>query len=105
MDSIEVGGDYLHFRQLYEKDGLLFFRFSKDMQESGINRQSYSKSFTSISNMRWGKPSVMSNYNLYKNEIIGHGILPIPLPKTHNFDLDDMDDWQIAEAVFNKLLL
>ncbi len=105
LDTIEVGGDYLHFRQLYEKDGLLYFYFPKDIKESGINRQSYSPAFTSISNMRWGKPSLMSNYNLYKNEIIENGILPIPLPKTRNFDMDDMDDWHIAEAVFKKLFL
>ena len=53
--------------------------------------------------MRWGKPSSMINYDKYKNEIIQNGILPIPLPKTRNFDLDDQEDWLIAEAVFEKL--
>jgi hypothetical protein len=55
--------------------------------------------------MRWGKPSFMTSYERYKNEIVKNGILPIPLPKTNNFDLDDMEDWKIAEAVFERLFL
>ena len=105
LDVIKVGGDYLHFRHCYEKDGRLFFHDSEAMKKSGINRQSYESTYTSISNMRWGKPSVMIDYNIYKNEIIQNGSLPIPLPKTRNFDLDDMDDWKIAEAVFRGLFL
>jgi pseudaminic acid cytidylyltransferase len=105
LDTIEVGGDYLHFRHCYGKDGLLFFHDPEAMKNSGINRQSYVPAFTSISNMRWGKPSFMVDYETYKNEIIQNGSLPIQLPKTRNFDLDDMDDWRIAEAVFKGLFL
>ena len=75
------------------------------MKQSGINRQSYLQSYTTINNMRWGKPSFMTNYDLYKNEIINNGILPIPLPKIKNFDIDDLQDWEIAEAIFEKLIL
>lgn len=106
LDSLEIGGDYLHFRHCYKKDGRLFFKFPKDMQSSGINRQSYQKKiYTSISNMRWGKPSFMIDYNAYKKEIIQNGTLPIPLSKLHNFDLDDLDDWSIAESVFKGIFL
>ena len=103
LDTIELGGDYLYFRQLFEKNGILNFHFPDDMQRSKINRQTYKPTFTTINNMRWGKPSYMSNYGLYKSEIIQNGILPIPLPKTRNFDLDDHEDWLIAESVFEKL--
>ena len=58
-----------------------------------------------VNNMRWVKPSVMIDYNIYKNEIIQNGSLPISLPKTRNFDLDDMDNLKIAEAVFSGLFL
>ena len=105
LDAIEVGGDSLYFFQCYEKKGLLYFYFPDDLKESEINRQSYSPTFTTINNMRWGKPSFMISYEKYKNEIIQNGILPIPLKKTRNFDLDDTEDWLIAEAVFGKLFL
>ena len=103
LDTIDVGGDYMYFRQLYYRDGVLKFHFSEDMRKSKINRQTYLPTYTTINNMRWGKPSSMINYDKYKNEIIQNGILPIPLPKTRNFDLDDQEDWLIAEAVFEKL--
>ena len=75
------------------------------MRKSGINRQGYKPTFTTINNMRWGKPSYMTSYENYKKEIINNGVLPIPLPKTRNFDIDDQDDWCIAEAVYKGLFL
>ena len=105
LDTVHVGGDYLYFRQLYEKNGYLKFHFPDEMKKSGINRQAYKPTFTTINNMRWGLPSSLENYNVYKNDIIKNGIIPIPLSKKHNFDIDDKDDWNIAEAVFEKLFL
>ena len=105
LDTLEVGGDYLYFRQLYKKEKVLEFHFPDKMEEAGINRQSYSPTYTTINNMRWGVPSHMTNYNYYKNQIISNGILPIPLTKTRNFDLDDLEDWKIAEAVYESLFL
>ena len=57
LDTIEVGGDYLYFRQLYIKKGLLKFYYPDEMGKSGINRQTNLPTFTTINNMRWGKPS------------------------------------------------
>tara|TARA_Y100000816_G_C26108314_1_gene590082 strand:- start:4526 stop:5242 length:717 start_codon:yes stop_codon:yes gene_type:complete len=105
LDTVKVDSDYIFYRQLYENDGVLKFHYPIDMKNSGINRQTDLPTFTTINNMRWGKPSYMVGYDRYKNEIIENGILPIPLPKIKNFDLDDVDDWQIAEAVFEKLFL
>jgi len=105
LDTVHIGGDYLYYRQLYEDDGYLKFYYPDEMEKSGINRQSYLPTFTTINNMRWGKPSLMSKYTTYKNHIINNGVIPIPLAKTQNFDLDDMEDWKIAEAVFEKLIL
>jgi len=105
LDTVQVGGDYLDFRQMYEENGVLKFHYSDKMRKSGINRQAYKPTFTTINNMRWGKPSHMISYDDYKNEIIENGILPIPLPKVRNFDIDDQDDWRIAEAVYRELFL
>jgi len=105
LDTVPVGGDYLDFRQMFEDEGGLKFIYPNKMKKSGINRQSYKPSFTTINNMRWGKPSYMVSYDKYKKEIIKNGVLPIPLPKVQNFDIDDQDDWRIAEAVYKELFL
>jgi CMP-N-acetylneuraminic acid synthetase len=105
LDSVRVGGDYLAFRQLYEENGILKHYYPDKMLASDINRQTYRPTFTTINNMRWGKPSYMTDYDVYKNEIIENGVLSINLPKIRNFDIDDPDDWRIAEAVFNGVFL
>ena len=105
LDCVEVDGDYLHFRQLKMEDKILKFLNPKLFAESKINRQTYVPTFTTINNMRWGKPSYMVNYKIYKSKIIQNGINPIPLPKTKNFDLDDMEDWKIAESVFKSIII
>jgi hypothetical protein len=90
---------------MYEENGVLKFYYPDKMSKSGINRQGYKPTFTTINNMRWGKPSHMISYDDYKKEIIENGVLPIPLPKVRNFDIDDQDDWRIAEAVYRELFL
>ena len=50
----------------------------------------------------WGKPSFFRNYDSYKTEVTINGIVPVPLPKLNNVDIDDIDDWNIAEAIFIK---
>ena len=102
LDCVEVGGDYLYFRQLRMKNKILKFINPKAFKESKINRQANDLIFTTINNMRWGKPSYMTNYETYKKIILKKGVNPIPLTKIKNFDLDDMDDWKIAEAVFKS---
>lgn len=103
LDSVPIGGDYIYYRQCYEHNGTLWFHFPKVMLESQINRQTVAPTFTTINNMRWGKPSVFDSYEAYKNEIVLNGIVPVWLPKIRNFDLDDQEDWEIAEAVFSML--
>lgn len=100
LDSVQIPGDYMFFRQCFEYNGLLHFHFPKGMLDSQINRQTVAPTFTTINNMRWGKPSYFRSYENYKNEVVMHGIIPVALPKLRNIDIDDMDDWKMAEAVF-----
>jgi pseudaminic acid cytidylyltransferase len=103
LDTVKVGGDYLYYRQCFENKGLLRFLFQKNMLESAINRQSQAPVYTTINNTRWAKPSVLASYDAYKEEVVENGIVPIELPKLRNVDIDEPDDWIIAEALFNKL--
>ena len=61
------------------------------------------KSFVSINNIRFGKPSFLTSYEAFKNQVINFGFIPVFLPKINNFDLDDLDDWAIAEAVMKHI--
>jgi len=102
LDTVQVSSDYIYFRQCYQRDSFLKFHFPKEMLKSKINRQSDNPTFVTINNMRWGKPSFMDDYGRYKAKIESNGIAPLLLPKTQNFDLDDSDDWEIAEAVWSS---
>ena len=88
----------------FKKNKLLSV-FPKDFIKSKINRQSDVKYFSTINNIRWGKPSILSNYEIYKKHILKNGVHPIELSKVRDFDLDDHDDWKIAEIIFRNLIL
>lgn len=104
LDSREIRGDYIYYRQMKLKNDKLISIFPKDFLKSTINRQSDNKFFSTINNIRWAKPSVLSNYNIYKKYIIKNGVYPIFLSKMLDFDLDDMQDWKIAETIFSNLI-
>ncbi len=103
LDSVRVGGDFLYFRQSYEDEGVLRLCFPRVLMESQINRQSSGPTYVTINNVRWAKPSALTSYDAYKRAVVRHGVAPVWLPKTRNFDLDDLEDWEIAEAVFKAL--
>ena len=103
LDAIQVDSDFAYFRQCFNDDGILRLNFAQAFKDSSINRQAIAPLFTTINNMRWAKPSILSNFKVYKAEIIRNGIDPVWLPKTRKFDLDDSEDWLIAETVFKQL--
>jgi CMP-N-acetylneuraminic acid synthetase len=47
-----------------------------------------------------GKPSMLRSWKAYKKEM-ARGFIPVVLNKKEAFDLDDEEDWQIAEVIFN----
>jgi pseudaminic acid cytidylyltransferase len=104
LDSVKVDGDYVCYRQCFQRDKMLHFSYPESMLDSGINRQAISPVFTSINNTRWAKPSVLASYENYKANIVSNGFIPIWLPKIRNFDLDDFEDWIIAESVFKAIV-
>ena len=103
LDAVPVDGDYLHFRHCELNDGRLTLRFPDDMMASSINRQGYAPTYTTMNNLRFGRPSVLREYDVYKEAWLA-GVVPVMLPKERNFDIDTEDDWRIAEAVFRVLI-
>lgn len=104
VDSVDVPGDYLYFRQSKEVDGLLRPLFPAEHKASKINRQSAARTISPINNIRWGRPSQLDSYENFKDSYIDHGHGHIALPKLFNFDLDEPDDWIIAEAMMEKMI-
>ena len=105
LDTVRVSGDYLYYRQCFLHNDLLRFHFPKGMLDSQINRQTVAPTYTTINNMRWGKPSYFTDYDSYKNEVVTNGIVPVDLPKLRNVDIDDKEDWEMAEAIFKHIFL
>jgi CMP-N-acetylneuraminic acid synthetase len=103
LDTVRVESDYVFFRQCFEYEDHYRYKFPLPMLESQINRQTIVPLYTSINNMRWSKPSVLRSFESYKKEIFTNGFSGIPLSKQNNFDLDDVEDWFIAEAIFEAL--
>jgi N-acylneuraminate cytidylyltransferase len=104
LDTTAVDGDYTYFKQCEMNDGKAMILLNDQYLNSGVNRQSLPKTYVPINNIRWGKPSFFKSYSSFKSEITKNGYLPFKLPKVRNFDLDTLDDWKIAEAVFSILL-
>lgn len=104
LDTFRLGGDYVYFRHCFRIGDRMRYQFPRDFAGSQINRQAVGPTYTAINNMRWGKPSYLDSYEHFKNELVANGFAGVELPKTRNFDLDDLDDWDIAEAVMMKLI-
>ena len=55
-----------------------------------------------IFNLRWGQPSKLASYRLFKKQLLKKNNKNIFLNKLENFDLDDHYDWKIAETIYKK---
>ncbi len=99
IDSVEIEGDYHRFKHMGMKNRIL-----KPLDEIGfknfnINRQTLSKSYVCIFNMRWANPSELQSFDQFKKKILENGVLPLFLKKYENIDIDDIEDFKIAETI------
>ena len=99
-DYAEVDGDYIMTKQFLFKPNP-YFPLKKQYLKLKLNRQELKKFYTFIYNIRWGKPSDLECHYKFKKKFLDNPC-GIKLLKLDNFDIDDKDDWKIAEAVFKK---
>ena len=105
-DCAKVSGDYIFFKQFFFKNHLSNYVNKSIFLGSKINRQSLASLYVNIFNIRWAKPDILSNYDLFKkNLLIKKNHMPIFLNKLQNFDIDDLEDWKIAETIFSRLIM
>ncbi len=101
-DYSQVDGDYMAFKQFFISKTKFEFINKKKFLDLKLNRQDLKKFYTYIFNIRWGRPSDLINYKIFKKNLLQHGN-GIEISKLENFDIDDKDDWKIAESVFKSL--
>jgi len=101
-DYCKIDGNYIAFKQFFINKKKFEFLNKKKFLNLKLNRQQLKKFYTFIFNIRWGKPSVLTDYGIFKKNLLnnGHGI---EISKLENFDIDDMQDWKIAISVFKSL--
>lgn len=104
IDATRVDGDYIAWKQFNIKDKKIKFIDKRKFLNLKLNRQFLNKFYTNIFNLRWGKPSLLSNYKKFKKQLLFGKNKIVLLKKIENFDLDDKEDWKIGEAVFSKIL-
>ena len=103
MCSRKVDTEFVFYRQSIKKKNRLLPVFSKLLISSKINRQQSLKSYINIGDLRWGIPSKLINYKKFNIEICKHGFEDIVIKSKQYHDLNDLNDWKIAENKFKKL--
>ena len=103
-DAARVHSDYYFSKQCRIYGKKLSYLFDKDFKKSKINRFNTPNSYVNIFNIKWGLPSFLKSYAVFKSKLINDGNYFIELPKKRNFDLDDKEDWYIGENIFKKLI-
>ena len=98
----KVSGDYIAWKQFKKGKGTINYLFKKKFLNVEPNRQSLDSFFANIFNIKWGKPSHLKSYKNFKRQLLKKNNGSLELKKIDNFDIDDKDDWFIAQTIFEK---
>lgn len=101
VDCCKVDGDYIATKQ-FQFQKKVHYKYKKDFLKLSLNRQTLKQFYVNIYNLRWGKPSLLEDFNKFKIQVVKNNNKYLLLKKSENFDLDDHEDWRIAEAFFEK---
>ena len=101
-DYTKVSGDYIAFKQFCISNKKIRFINKEKFFNLKLNRQDLKSFYTFIFNIRWGIPSDLVDYKFFKKKLSNSGY-GVEISKLENFDIDDMDDWKIAESIFKSL--
>ena len=101
-DFSKVDGDYIAYKQFFINKKNIQFIEKKKFINLKLNRQELKNFYTYIFNIRWGRPTDLINYKVFKKNLSDRGF-GIEISKLENFDIDDIHDWKIAISVFKSL--
>jgi len=103
VDYTKIDGDYIALKQFsISKKNKIKFLSPKKFLNLKLNRQELKDFYVFIHNIRWGLPSDLIDYEIFKKNLLKNGY-GIKLSKLENFDLDDMEDWILAKNLFKLL--
>lgn len=104
MPLIKVDSLFHHFRQGFKNksNGRVKHIFEKEFLKSSINRQNYKDVYVNTGDIRWGKPSYLKSYKLFKKKIQNEGYIGLPLNMNKYSDLNNMGDWNSAVKIFKN---
>ena len=101
-DFSKVDGDYIAYKQFFINKKNIQFIEKKKFINLKLNRQELKNFYTYIFNIRWGRPTDLISYKVFKKNLSDRGY-GIEISKLENFDIDDIHDWKIASSVFKSL--
>ena len=101
-DYSKVDGDYIAYKQFFINKEDINFINKKKFINLKLNRQKLKNFYTFIFNIRWGRPSDLIDYKVFKKNLSKDGY-GVKISKLENFDIDDMEDWKIASSVFKTI--
>jgi N-acylneuraminate cytidylyltransferase len=102
IDQAKVQGDYLWWKQCLSDKFSFKYIFKNQFLKSKLNRQQLKDTYVGIFNIRWSEPKYLFSYNAFKKQLLRSNNKGVILKKIDNFDIDDLEDWYIAETVFNR---
>ena len=102
VDYTKVDGVYIAFKQFGIDGNKIQFINPEKFLNLKLNRQELKEFYVFIHNIRWGLPSYLSNYEVFKKKLLKNGY-GIKLSKLENFDIDDKEDWIVANNIFKLL--
>ena len=91
---------YPYYFQFMCKDDICYPLFKNEFLQMPINRQERETMYFPFFLGCIGRPSMLRGWEDYKLNMV-NGFIPVIISKQETFDLDDEDDWRIAETVFS----
>ncbi len=102
MGAMPISTDQIFFRQMIRKKNLLIPKFKKNLIKSKINRKDH-KIYYNSGDIRWGKPSWLTNYTNFNKRICKSGFKFFELDTSNYHDLNTPEDWKEAQFKFKNI--
>lgn len=102
MGAIPVDNDQIFFRQMKKKKNYLIPKYKKDLINSKINRKKINI-YYNVGDLRWGKPSWLTNYKNFNRRICKDGFNFFEINKNYYHDINTPQEWKEALSKFKNL--
>tara|TARA_A100001015_G_scaffold320157_1_gene445551 strand:+ start:2525 stop:3232 length:708 start_codon:yes stop_codon:yes gene_type:complete len=102
MGAIPIDKDQIFFRQMKKIKDYLVPKYKKELIQSNINRID-SKIYYNVGDLRWGKPSWLTNYKNFNKRLSKDGFNFFEIDKNFYHDINLPNEWMAAIKKFKNL--